>query len=121
MTERRYRAPAFFAERRLPLHYFHISNGTVTLDTSGTDLATLADVRREAIRAFRELLHLGKDDDLWSGEPWKLWVTNQPNASGQTILTLEVCARQPVAGRLPEHAERDSVQPVPRRRARPGS
>jgi hypothetical protein len=77
----------------MALHYFHHSNGRTTLDGFGTDLPDLASVRKEAIRGMRELTNLGPADSLWSGEPWKLWVTHDPDGTGPTILTLELNAR----------------------------
>jgi hypothetical protein len=77
----------------MALHYFHHSNGRTTLDLFGTDLPDLVSVRKEAIRALRELIYLGPADDLWSGEPWKVWVTQDAKAVGPTILTLELAAR----------------------------
>jgi hypothetical protein len=77
----------------MALHYFHYSNGHTTLDPAGTDHPDLVSVRNEAVRALRELLNLGPTDTLWTGEPWKVWVTDRPNASGATVLTLEVSAK----------------------------
>jgi hypothetical protein len=31
-------------------------------------------------------------EEFWAGEPWRVWVTDQANGAGQTILTLELCA-----------------------------
>jgi hypothetical protein len=69
----------------MALHYFHTSNGTVTLDPIGVELDDLTAVRKEAVRAMRELLSLRETADLWAGDPWKVWVTDMPNAAGQTI------------------------------------
>ena len=78
----------------MALHYFHFSNGHTTLDQDGTDLPDLASVRKEAIRSVRELLNLRHSEHLWTGDaPWKVWVTDEPDAAGQTVLTLEVISR----------------------------
>ena len=77
----------------MALHYFHLSNGHTTLDQDGTDHPDLVSVRKEAVRAFRELLHLASSDVLWTGDPWRVWVTDQPDATGRTILTLELNGR----------------------------
>ena len=74
----------------MPRHYFHLANGTTTLDPTGLDLADLGAVQEEAVRAVRELLNLGKTDGLWSGDPWKVWVTDGPDGTGRTILTVEL-------------------------------
>ena len=76
----------------MALHYFHFFNGDTTLDPVGTDHPDLFSVRREAVRALREVLHLRSTDALWTGDLWKVWVTDQPNATGQTVLTLELKA-----------------------------
>jgi len=76
----------------MALHYFHHSNGSTILDHFGTDLPDLTSVRREALRGMRELTNLGAGDSLWSGEPWKLWVTHDPDGIGPPILTLELNA-----------------------------
>jgi hypothetical protein len=85
----------------MAFYYFHLSNGHTTLDQDGIDLPDLPSVRKEAVRAFRELLHLGSSDALWTGDPWRVWVTDQPNTSGLTILTLELKPRD-----LPESHHR---------------
>jgi hypothetical protein len=74
----------------MALHYFHMSNGHTTLDQIGTDHPDHASVRNEAVRTFRELLNLGPTESLWTGDPWKIWVTDGPNASGKTVVTLEL-------------------------------
>jgi len=76
----------------MALHYFHFSNGHTTLDPDGTDHPDLNSVRQEAVRALREVLHLGSTDALWTSDLWKVWVTDQPNATGRTVLTLELKA-----------------------------
>lgn len=74
----------------MALHYFHSFNGHTTLDDLGTDLPDLLSARKEAVRAFRELLLLGSSDALWTGDPWRVWVTDQSNATGRTVLALEL-------------------------------
>jgi len=71
-------------------HYsIHLTVGP-SLGDYGSELADLDSVRREAFCANRELLMLGHDGTLefWAGEPWRLWVTDKPNAA----LTVELCA-----------------------------
>jgi hypothetical protein len=79
----------------MALHYFHLANGRTTLDPKGTDLPDLNSVRKEAIRAMRELLNLGDEDSLWSGEPFRVWVTSKPNGAGTVVLTLELQTERP--------------------------
>lgn len=77
----------------MALRYFHYANGSQTLDNHGTDLADVDAVRKEALRAVRELLNLRPTEGPWDGDPWRVWVTDQPNAGGKTILTVELSAR----------------------------
>jgi len=76
-------------------YYFHFLNGQTLLDEEGTELADLKAVRREAIRASRELV-LTEDgtSDFLAGGPAKLWITDGPNASGKTVLMIELCVRE---------------------------
>jgi len=77
----------------MAMHYFHMANGHTTFDSVGTDLPDLQSVRKETLRAGREMLNLGGSEPLWAGEPWRVWVTDEPDGSGQTILTLELRVR----------------------------
>jgi hypothetical protein len=83
----------------MAMHYFHLANGSVSLDDIGTDLPTLAAVEIEALRTARDMLNLGSTDGIWDGGAWKVWVTDQPNAAGRTVLSLEVLAAR--GDRLP--------------------
>jgi hypothetical protein len=50
-------------------------------------------VRRTAIATTAETLGgLQAGPEFWSGEPWKLWVTDQPDGAGTTVLTLQFAA-----------------------------
>ena len=77
----------------MALHYFHLFDGHAILDEVGTNHPDPISVRKYAVRAFRELLHLGSNDSLWTGGPWRVWVTDQPDGMGRTVLTLELKAR----------------------------
>ena len=70
--------------------YFHVKDGSTILDDEGSEFPSVEAVKNNAIRASGEMLR-GLDHDLnfWSGEPWKLWVTDDPNATGKTILELQ--------------------------------
>jgi hypothetical protein len=72
--------------------YFHFANGETILDNIGTDLADLDAVRKEALGTTRDLL-FEAPPQIWAGKPCRIWVTDEPNALGQTVLTLELCAR----------------------------
>src|SRR4051794_29037938 len=71
----------------MAMHYFHMANDHTMFDSVGTDLPDLQSVRKETLRAGREMLNLGGSEPLWAGEPWRVWVTDEPDGSGQTILT----------------------------------
>jgi hypothetical protein len=77
----------------MAMHYFHLSNGHTIMDQEGIDQPDLNSVRNEALRVLRKLLNVGPTDKLWTGDAWKVWVTDQPSDGGQTILTLEVNAK----------------------------
>src|SRR3954452_5526437 len=46
---------------------------------SGPILPDLQSVRKEALRAGREMLNLGGgSEQFWAGEPWRIWGTDEP-------------------------------------------
>ena len=73
--------------------YFHFANGQTVLDDVGIDLPHLDAARTEAFRTTRDLM-FEASSRFWEGEPYRLWVTDEPNAAGRTILTLELSARK---------------------------
>jgi hypothetical protein len=77
----------------MPLYYFHLKDGATLLDSEGCDLPDLAAVRRAAIATTTDVLGgIKAGPAFWSGEPWKLWVTDGPNGDGATLLTLQFAA-----------------------------
>src|SRR3954465_12240624 len=77
----------------MALYYFHLKDGATVLDSEGCDLPDLAAVRRAAIATTTEVLGgIKAGAAFWSGEPWKLWVTDRPNGAGATLLTLQFAA-----------------------------
>jgi hypothetical protein len=79
----------------MALYYFHLEDGATLLDSEGCDLPDLAAVRRAAIATTTEILGgLKAGPAFWSGEPWKLWVTDRPNGAGATLLTLQFAATE---------------------------
>ena len=76
----------------MPKYYFHLKDGHTELDEDGTELADLKAARREAVKFSGEVLREGPGDSLWMGEPWRLWVTDQPNGAGTTLFTLNFSA-----------------------------
>jgi len=77
----------------MALHYFHVSNGKITLDDVGTDLATLTDVQKEVVRVARDLLSLQSSEQIWTRAPWKVWATDKSNGAGQIVAAMELKAK----------------------------
>jgi hypothetical protein len=69
-------------------YYFHIQNGETLFDEAGIELSNLDAVRQEALLSSVETLRGHNVSEFWSGEPWKLWVTDAPNGSGNTVLAI---------------------------------
>jgi hypothetical protein len=56
-------------------------------------------VKDNAVRASGEMLRgVNHGQDFWSGEPWKLWVTDGPKGTGKTIHKLGALPRADAAG-----------------------
>jgi hypothetical protein len=75
-------------------YFFHLKDGHTSLDGEGVDLADLNAARQEALRFSGEVLREGPGDSLWTGEPWRLWVTDQPDGQGKTFFTLRFSASE---------------------------
>ncbi len=75
----------------MPRYYFNIEDGRLSPDGEGTELVDLAKARSEALRMSGEILREG-GEGFWSGSPWKLWVTDEPNGAGTTLFTLRFSA-----------------------------
>jgi Domain of unknown function (DUF6894) len=78
----------------MPRYYLHLENGQRFLDGTGFDLADIAAVQNEALRAMSDTLKGGPHATatLWDGTPWAIWVTDKPNAEGKTFFTLRLSA-----------------------------
>jgi hypothetical protein len=93
----------------LALYYFHVTDGATILDDHGSNLPDLAAVRRTALATSLEMLGGMKAGPMfWSGEPWKLWVTDEPNGGGATLLTLQFEAAE---GELHAHEKNPVTAP----------
>jgi len=84
-------------------YFIHVKDGKELLDQEGVELPNLNAAKEEALKASTELLGGINADDFWNGEPWKLWVTDQPGGSGHTLPTLTFTAEllatnKPIAG-----------------------
>jgi hypothetical protein len=76
----------------MPRYYFNINDGRMILDEEGTELPSLAAAREEAIRNSGEILRNGAGPALWAGEPWRMWVTDEPAGGGKILFTLKFSA-----------------------------
>ena len=76
----------------MPRYFFNLKDGRTSLDDEGTELADIDAARREAVTYAGSTLRDGAGDSLWNGEPWRLWVTDQPNGEGKTFFTLHFSA-----------------------------
>jgi hypothetical protein len=76
----------------LALYYFNLKDGHTLLDNDGTEFVDLKAARHEALRFSGEVLKDSAGESLWAGEPWELWVTDQPNGKGKTFFTLHFSA-----------------------------
>ena len=85
-------ASAFSRQRRArpSPHIPRRSFGVILLDDEGHDCADLASVRTQALATSGAMLkELCGSAEFWSGEAWTMWVTDEPNGKGKTILALE--------------------------------
>jgi hypothetical protein len=59
----------------------------------GSRLLDFAAAKVEAVKVISETIR-NAHPSLWDGVPWRLWVTDQPQGAGTTLLTLEVSDTQ---------------------------
>jgi hypothetical protein len=76
----------------MPRYYFNIKDGYTSLDEVGVELADIDAARKEAVTFSGEVLRDATGETLWEGQPWQLWVTDQPGGKGKTFLTLSFSA-----------------------------
>ena len=74
-------------------YYFNIKDGIEVLDDKGLEFEELDSVRTEAVHSASDMLKGLEGEHFWSGEPWVLWVTDQPNGGGNTVMTLTLSCR----------------------------
>jgi hypothetical protein len=74
-------------------YYFNVKDGVTMHDVEGMELDDLDAVKREAIQSSLDLIKDVRRTHFWKGEPWLLWVTDQPNGGGNTCLTLTFNAK----------------------------
>ncbi len=69
----------------MPRYYFHVMDGRALVDTEGTDMASLDEMRMEAIRMAGRVL--SDDADRMSDRrPWQMTVADE---TGTTVFSLK--------------------------------
>jgi hypothetical protein len=66
----------------MPRFYFHIEDDRTHIDHVGVELSDLQAARDEAVSAAGQILRNGAAKALWSGKPWRMWVTQSPYLVG---------------------------------------
>jgi hypothetical protein len=72
--------------------FFHVSYGKMAWDSEGIELQNVAEARSAAVKLAGALLSDIDDGRLWRGTPWRLWVTEGPNGTGNTVVALSFVA-----------------------------
>ncbi len=72
----------------MPRFHFNVLDGSDNPDLDGAELEDIPAARRYAVRYFGELL-LGDPSTFWSGEEWKMDVTDD---TGLTLFSLHLIA-----------------------------
>ena len=78
----------------MPRYYFHIEDDRTLIDHIGVDLPDLEAARDEAVRAAGQLLRNGQAKALWTGKPWRMWVTQSPFANEKPLFVLRFSATE---------------------------
>ena len=78
----------------MPRYFFNIEDGHTIIDNVGSEHPDLESARQEALVTSSETLRDGGGPHLWSGKPWRLWVTDQPGGVGKTFFTLRFSATE---------------------------
>ena len=72
--------------------YFHIDDGWTHIDQVGVELPDLETARDEAVSAAGQILRDGAAKNLWSGKPWRMWVTQSRFANEKPLFVLRFSA-----------------------------
>jgi Domain of unknown function (DUF6894) len=73
-------------------YFFHMQNGSTTLDAEGVDFPDLDSARREMICTCGEILR-DVPAAIWNGDTLRMWVTDQPEGEGNTLFGLNISPR----------------------------
>lgn len=74
----------------MPRYFFNVENGSLLLDETGEDLKDLRAARDAALRITCDLLKGGVTAHFWDDTPWRIWVTDEANGEGETLVALSV-------------------------------
>ena len=91
--ERRVLPPATGAPV-MPRYYFHIDDDRTHIDHIGVELPDLTAARDGAVGAAGQILRDGAAKNLWSGKPWRMWVTQSPFANEKPLFVLRFSATE---------------------------
>jgi hypothetical protein len=78
----------------MPRYFFNVEDDCTIIDQEGTELLNLEAAREEAVSTSAELLRCRAGDSLWSGKPWRMWVTDQAGGAGTMLLRLQFSATE---------------------------
>ena len=78
----------------MPRYYFHVEDDRTQIDQTGVELPDLKAARDEAVGAAGEILRDGAAEGLWSGKPWRMWVTQSPFANEKPLFVLRFSATE---------------------------
>ncbi|HEY6603405.1 MAG TPA: hypothetical protein VI009_16520 [Xanthobacteraceae bacterium] len=76
----------------MPRFYFHIDDDRTHIDHIGVELPDLGTARDEAVSAAGQILRDGAAKALWTGKPWRMWVTESPFANEKPLFVLRFSA-----------------------------
>ena len=75
-------------------YYFNVHDSRTTIDNEGVELPSVDAARKVAIETSGEILKNGAGPAMWSGEHWRMWVTDAPGGGGKTLFTLTFAATE---------------------------
>lgn len=70
----------------MPRYFFHVMDGRANIDIEGCELASISDVRVEAVRLAGAIL-AQEATGLTHGRPWQMTVAN---AAGDVVYSLKI-------------------------------
>jgi hypothetical protein len=76
----------------MPRFYFHVEDERTIIDQTGVELPDLEAAHEEAIGTAGQILRNGAAKGLWSGKPWRMWVTQSPFPNEKPLFVLRFSA-----------------------------